>query len=113
VFLLVLNVILLLLGTFLEAPPVILVLVPVLMPIAAQYGIDPVHLGVIMILNLMIGSLTPPVGAVLFVVGSITRQPMGVVFRGVLPFLVPLVAVLLLLTVFPQIVTIVPALLGL
>lgn len=113
VFLLVLNVILLLLGTFLEAPPVILVLVPVLMPIAAQYGIDPVHLGVIMILNLMIGSLTPPVGAVLFVVGSITRQPMGVVFRGVLPFLVPLVAVLLLLTVFPQIVTIVPDLLGL
>ena len=113
VFLLVLNVILLLLGTFLEAPPVILVLVPVLMPIAAQFGIDPVHLGVVMILNLMIGSLTPPVGAVLFVVGSITRQPMGVVFRGVLPFLIPLVAVLLLLTVFPQIVTIVPDLLGL
>ena len=113
VFLLVLNVILLLLGTFLEAPPVILVLVPVLMPIAAQFGIDPVHLGVVMILNLMIGSLTPPVGAVLFVVGSITRQPMGVVFRGVLPFLVPLVAVLLLLTVFPQIVTFVPDLLGL
>jgi len=113
VFLLVLNVILLLLGTFLEAPPVILVLVPVLMPIAAQFGIDPVHLGVIMILNLMIGSLTPPVGAVLFVVGSITRQPMGVVFRGVLPFLIPLVVVLLLLTVFPQIVTIVPTVLGL
>lgn len=113
IFLLILNVILLLLGTFLEAPPVILVLVPVLVPIAAQFGIDPVHLGVIMILNLMIGSLTPPVGAVLFVVGSITRQPMGVVFRGVLPFLIPLVAVLLLLTVFPQIVTIVPNLLGL
>jgi TRAP-type C4-dicarboxylate transport system permease large subunit len=113
VFLLVLNVVLLLLGTFLEAPPVILVLVPVLMPIAAQFGIDPVHLGVVMILNLMIGSLTPPVGAVLFVVGSITRQPMSVVFRGVLPFLVPLVAVLLLLTVFPEIVTIVPTILGL
>jgi tripartite ATP-independent transporter DctM subunit len=113
VFLLVLNVILLLIGTFLEAPPVILVLVPVLMPIAAEFGIDPVHLGVVMILNLMIGSLSPPVGAVLFVVGSITRQPMGVVFRGVLPFLIPLVSVLLLLTVFPQIVTIVPDLLGL
>ncbi|PRY69168.1 tripartite ATP-independent transporter DctM subunit [Glaciihabitans tibetensis] len=113
IFLLVLNVMLLLLGTFLEAPPVILVLVPVLMPIAAQFGIDPVHLGVVMILNLMIGSLTPPVGAVLFVVGSITRQPMGVVFRGVLPFLIPLVAVLLLLTVFPPIVTIVPTILGL
>jgi tripartite ATP-independent transporter DctM subunit len=113
VFLLLLNVLLILLGIFLEAPPVILVLVPILMPISAAYGIDPVHLGVIMILNLMIGSLTPPVGAVLFVVGSITRRPMGELFRGILPFLVPLGVVLLLLTVFPSIVTIVPALLGL
>jgi tripartite ATP-independent transporter DctM subunit len=113
VFLLLLNVLLILLGIFLEAPPVILVLVPILMPISAEYGIDPVHLGVIMILNLMIGSLTPPVGAVLFVVGSITRRPMGELFRGILPFLIPLGVVLLLLTVFPSIVTIVPTLLGL
>jgi tripartite ATP-independent transporter DctM subunit len=113
VFLLLLNVLLILLGVFLEAPPVILVLVPILMPIVAQYGIDPVHLGVIMIVNLMIGSLTPPVGAVLFVVGSITRRPMGELFAGILPFLVPLFGVLLLLTVFPQIVTIVPTMLGL
>ena len=101
VFLLLLNVLLILLGIFLEAPPVILVLVPILMPIIAEYGIDPVHLGVIMILNLMIGSLTPPVGAVLFVVGSITRRPMGELFRGILPFLIPLGVVLLLLTLFP------------
>ena len=113
VFLLLLNVLLILLGIFLEAPPVILVLVPILMPIAAGYGIDPIHLGVIMILNLMIGSLTPPVGAVLFVVGSITRRPMGELFRGILPFLIPLGIVLLLLTLFPPIVTIVPDLLGL
>ena len=101
VFLLLLNVLLILLGIFLEAPPVILVLVPILMPIIAQYGIDPVQLGVIMILNLMIGSLTPPVGAVLFVIGSITRRPMGELFRGILPFLIPLGVVLLLLTLFP------------
>lgn len=113
VFLLLLNVLLILLGIFLEAPPVILVLVPILMPIIAQYGIDPVQLGVIMILNLMIGSLTPPVGAVLFVVGSITRRPMGELFRGILPFLIPLGVVLLLLTLFPPIVTVVPTLLGL
>ncbi len=113
VFLLLLNVLLILLGIFLEAPPVILVLVPILMPIAAGFGIDPVHLGVIMILNLMIGSLTPPVGAVLFVVGSITRRPMGELFRGILPFLIPLGVVLLLLTLFPVLVTIVPTLLGL
>jgi tripartite ATP-independent transporter DctM subunit len=113
VFLLLLNVLLILLGIFLEAPPVILVLVPILMPIIADFGIDPVHLGVIMILNLMIGSLTPPVGAVLFVVGSVTRRPMGELFRGILPFLIPLGVVLLLLTVFPAIVTVVPRLLGL
>ena len=113
VFLLLLNVLLILLGIFLEAPPVILVLVPILMPIIGQYGIDPVQLGVIMILNLMIGSLTPPVGAVLFVIGSITRRPMGELFRGILPFLIPLGVVLLLLTLFPIIVTIVPTLLGL
>ena len=113
VFLLLLNVLLILLGIPLEAPPVILVLVPILMPIIAQYGIEPVQLGVIMILNLMIGSLTPPVGAVLFVIGSITRRPMGELFRGILPFLIPLSVVLLLLTLFPVIVTIVPTLLGL
>ncbi|MGV2984882.1 TRAP transporter large permease [Microbacterium sp. AGC85] len=113
VFLLLLNVLLILLGIFLEATPVILVLVPILLPISATYGIDPVHLGVIMIINLMIGSLTPPVGAVLFVVGSVTRRPMGELFRGVLPFLIPLGTVLLLLTLFPAIVTIVPSLLGL
>ncbi len=113
VFLLLLNVLLILLGIPLEAPPVILVLVPILMPIIAQYGIDPVQLGVIMILNLMIGSLTPPVGAVLFVIGSITRRPMGELFRGILPFLIPLGVVLLLLTLFPVIVTIVPTMLGL
>jgi TRAP-type C4-dicarboxylate transport system permease large subunit len=113
VFLLILNVILILLGIPLEAPPVILVLVPILMPIVAQFGIDPVQLGVIMILNLMIGSLTPPVGAVLFVVGSITRRPMGELFRGILPFLIPLGTVLLLLTLFPAIVTFLPSLLGL
>lgn len=113
VFLLILNVLLILLGIPLEAPPVILVLVPILMPIATQFGIDPVQLGVIMILNLMIGSLTPPVGAVLFVVGSITRRPMGELFRGILPFLIPLGVVLLLLTLFPPIVTTLPTLIGL
>jgi tripartite ATP-independent transporter DctM subunit len=113
VFLLLLNVLLILLGIPLEAPPVILVLVPILMPIIGEFGISPVQLGVIMILNLMIGSLTPPVGAVLFVVGSITRRPMGELFRGILPFLIPLGVVLLILTVFPVVVTFLPTLLGL
>ena len=112
-FLLLLNVVLILLGIPLEAPPVILVLVPILMPIVTGFGIEPVQLGVIMILNLMIGSLTPPVGAVLFVIGSITRRSMSELFRGILPFLIPLGIVLLLLTFFPAIVTFLPTLLGL
>lgn len=113
VFLLLVNVLLIALGLFLEPPPVILVIVPILIPIAAQYGIDPVHLGTITILNLMIGTLTPPVGAVLFVIGAVTRRPMGELFRGVLPFMIPLLAVLLILTFVPHVSTIVPDLLGL
>lgn len=113
VFLLLVVVLLIGFGLFLEPPPAILVLVPILLPIAIEFGIDPVHLGTVTILCLMIGTLTPPVGAVLFVVGSVTRRPMGELFRSVLPFLIPLFAVLALLVFVPQISTIVPDLLGL
>lgn len=113
VFLLLVVVLLIGFGMFLEPPPAILVLVPILLPIAIEFGIDPVHLGTVTILCLMIGTLTPPVGAVLFVVGSVTRRPMGELFRSVLPFLIPLFAVLALLVFVPQISTIVPDLLGL
>lgn len=113
VFLLLVAVLLIGFGLFLEPPPAILVLVPILLPIAIEFGIDPVHLGTVTILCLMIGTLTPPVGAVLFVVGAVTRRPMGELFRSVLPFLIPLFAVLALLVFVPQISTIVPDLLGL
>ncbi|MGO1411061.1 MAG: TRAP transporter large permease [Microbacterium sp.] len=113
VFLLLVVVLLIGLGLFLEPPPAILVMVPILLPIAVQYGIDPVHLGTITILSLMIGTLTPPVGAVLFVIGSVTRRPMGELFRAVVPFLIPLLAVLAILIFIPHVSTIVPDLLGL
>lgn len=113
IFLLAVNVLLIILGAFIDATAVILITVPVLLPIATDFGVDPVHFGVIMILNLMIGLLTPPVGSVLFVMSSVLKTPVEEVFKGIAPFLIPMVSVLLLLTFFPGIVTIVPNLLGL
>ncbi|WP_353988090.1 TRAP transporter large permease [Ruicaihuangia caeni] len=112
VFLLIVNAILILLGMVVDATAIILVTVPVLMPVVVSFGIDPVHFGVIMIVNLMIGLLTPPVGSVLYVMSSVTNRSVDEIFRGILPFLVPLVSVLLLITFFPQIAMFVPNALG-
>ena len=76
-------------------------------------GVDPVHFGVIVVLNLMIGLMTPPIGGVLFVLSSVTKTPVAEVFRGVAPFLVPLIAVLVLITLVPQIALWLPNLLDL
>lgn len=113
VFLLLVNVALILIGTILEPIAALVITVPVLLPIAVQFGVDPVHFGVIAIVNLMIGLLTPPIGGVLFVLGSATRTPMHEVFRGTAPFLIPLLAVLGLLTVAPELVLFLPGRLGL
>lgn len=113
VFLLLVNVALILIGTILEPIAALVITVPVLLPIAMQFGVDPVHFGVIVIVNLMIGLLTPPIGGVLFVLGSATRTPMHEVFRGTAPFLIPLLTVLVLLTVAPELVLFLPGYLGL
>jgi tripartite ATP-independent transporter DctM subunit len=112
VFLVLVNIVLLILGAFIDATAIILVTVPVLLPIATGLGIDPVYFGVVMIINLMIGLLTPPVGSVLYVTSSVTGQPVDVVFRGIAPFLIPLVAVLVLVSVFPAISLWLPGVLG-
>jgi len=112
VFLILINILLILLGTVVDASAVIIVAAPVLVPIAALYGIDPIHFGVIMIVNLMIGLLTPPVGQVLFVISSVVKRPVEEVVRGVLPFMIPFAIVLALLTFVPQITMIVPEFLG-
>jgi tripartite ATP-independent transporter DctM subunit len=101
VFLLLVNIALLLVGMLLEPVAALLILVPILLPAARQYGIDPLHLGVIMILNLVIGLLTPPIGLVLFVLSSVTGAPVQRVIRGTLPFLVPLFVTLMLVTYIP------------
>jgi tripartite ATP-independent transporter DctM subunit len=112
VFLLLLNIVLLLIGMVVDPTAVILVLVPVFLPIAVEYGIDPLHFGVVVIMNLMVGLLTPPVGSVLYVMASISNQSVEEMFRGILPFLIPLFSVVLLVTIFPAISTFLPSLLG-
>jgi tripartite ATP-independent transporter DctM subunit len=93
-------------GTALDFIPTVLILTPVLMPIVKQAGIDPVYFGVLFIMNNAIGLLTPPVGTVLNVVCAVGRVPVDRVVRGVMPFLLAQIAVLALLTLVPEIVTV-------
>jgi TRAP-type transport system large permease protein len=102
----VIMLLVLLVGTALDLTPTILILTPVLMPIIKQAGIDPVYFGVMFIMNCCIGLITPPVGVVLNVVSGVGRVPLGKVVTGILPFLFAQVLVLMLLVVFPQIVTV-------
>jgi tripartite ATP-independent transporter DctM subunit len=111
VVLLLIMAVVLIVGLFMETIAAISILVPVLMPVAAQFGIDPVHLGIIVILNLMLGLLTPPVGMVLFVLSRVSKVPFEQCVRATLPFLIPLIGVLLLLTFVPSLVLWLPELL--
>ncbi len=108
VFLMIANIILLLMGMITTVTPSIFLLAPIFYPIIVKLGIDPVHFGIIVILNLMIGNLTPPVGPVLFVVATIGDVPFLKAFRYTLPFILPLLIVLLLITYIPQIVLFIP-----
>ena len=110
VLLLLINLILLAVGCFMETVAAITIMVPVLLPIAVTLGIDPVHFGVIMVLNLMLGLLTPPVGMVLYVLARVAKIPFEQCVVGTAPFLIPLVAVLLLVTFIPAITMWLPTL---
>jgi TRAP-type C4-dicarboxylate transport system permease large subunit len=111
VFLLLANVFLLFVGCFMETIAAITILVPVFMPIIAKLGIDPVHFGLVMILNLMIGLLTPPVGMVLFVLQKVARISFEATVKAVVPWLWPLLGTLALITYVPQLVLWLPNLL--
>lgn len=102
--LLVVNIMLLILGIALEPIPLMLILIPVLAPLMLKIGVDPVHFGVVMVLNLMIALLTPPVGMVMFVIMRIAKCSMWDYTREVWPFLAALLAVLLLTTYVPELV---------
>jgi len=101
VFLLLVNVMLLIIGCFMEALAAMLILIPILAPAAASYGIDPVQFGVIVVLNLIIGTITPPMGVVLFVVTRIAEIRFEVMARAILPWLIPLLVVLAAITLYP------------
>lgn len=99
--LLLINVVLLLVGIFLDPPPAILLLTPILMPIVKDAGIDPVHFGVVMTANLSIGCFTPPFGVNIFIAQAVFKEPVGIIYRGVMPFIWLSIAVLMLITYVP------------
>ena len=111
-FLLAANVLLLVLGCFLEGTTILLVIVPVLLPTAQALGIDPVHFGVVVVVNIMIGLVTPPYGLLLFMMVHIAGVSLRSLVREVMPFLWVMVAALALLTFVPEITLFLPRLLG-
>jgi len=102
-FLVVVNLLLLAAGNFMEPSAILLIMAPILFPIATKLGIDPIHLGIIMVVNMEIGMLTPPVGLNLFVTAGITGESLGWVIKSVLPWMLLLLFFLILITYIPQI----------
>jgi tripartite ATP-independent transporter DctM subunit len=113
VVLALINLLLLALGTLMDMSPLILILTPILLPVVKLMGIDPVHFGMIMMVNLGIGLITPPVGTVLFVGSAVSKLKIGVVSRAMMPFFVALIVVLLMVTYIPWLSLWLPRLLGL
>lgn len=113
VILLFINLLLLVVGMFMDMTPAVLIFTPIFLPVVTQLGLDPVHFGIILVLNLCIGLCTPPVGSVLFVGCSIAGVPIGATSRALLPFYVAMVAALMLVTYVPWLSLFVPSLFGL
>ncbi|WGK61407.1 C4-dicarboxylate TRAP transporter large permease protein DctM [Halopseudomonas sp. SMJS2] len=111
-FLLAVNIMLLIAGAFMEPSAIILILAPILFPIAIQLGIDPIHLGIIMVVNMEIGLITPPVGLNLFVTSAVTGMPVGWVIRAAMPWLMLLLFFLAIITYVPAISLALPEWLG-
>ena len=111
-FLLVVNIVLLIAGAFMEPSAIILILAPILFPIAMQLGIDPIHLGIIMVVNMEIGLITPPVGLNLFVTSAVTGMPLTAVIRAAMPWLMLLISFLMVITYIPAVSLALPNLLG-
>jgi TRAP-type C4-dicarboxylate transport system permease large subunit len=112
VFLLAVNILLLILGCFLEGTTIILVILPVLIPTAQSLGIDLVHFGVMCVINIMIGLVTPPYGLLLFMMNKIADVPLGAMVREVMPFLYVMIGALALITLVPDLVLWLPRILG-
>ncbi|WP_144901452.1 TRAP transporter large permease [Halobellus captivus] len=110
---LLLAFVLLVLGTFMEGMAVLLIMVPMLVPLYPQLGIDPIHFGIVMVVTLMYGLITPPFGLILFVLERVTDESLDQIMRAMLPYYVPLAAVILLLIIFPELSLALPRSFGL
>jgi TRAP-type C4-dicarboxylate transport system permease large subunit len=109
---LLVNVILLVLGCLLEGSTILLVVVPIFIPTAKALGIDIVYFGVVVVVNIMIGLLTPPYGLLLFILANMTKQPLAAIVREAAPFIVAAVVVLVLITAVPDAILWLPRLIG-
>jgi tripartite ATP-independent transporter DctM subunit len=107
------NILLLVLGTLMDMSPLILILTPILLPVVKMMGVDPVHFGMIMMVNLGIGLITPPVGAVLFVGSAVAKLRIGEVTKAMLPFFGALFVVLMMVTYLPWLSLWLPQTMGL
>ncbi len=108
IILLLINLLLLIVGCFMDTTPAILILAPILMPVAASIGVDPIHFGLIMVANLAIGFITPPLGINLFVASRIADSPMEVILKGIMPFIAVMLLCLMMITFIPDIVMFLP-----
>jgi len=112
IILLLMNIFLLFIGMFLEGGAAIIILAPTLLSVATAVGITPLHFGFVMVLNIVVGLLTPPLGVCLFVVAGVTGLEFSTIIRSVLPFLAVEIGVLLIVTYFPGLILVIPKLLG-
>ena len=110
---LAINIILLIVGTFMDMTPAVLIFTPIFLPVVTTLGMDPVHFGIVIVLNLCIGICTPPVGTLLFVGSGVAKVSVTKVIRSLLPFLAIMVAVLMLISFIPEISLFLPRLFGL
>ncbi len=111
-FLLVINILFLILGAFLDSLLMLLIIVPILLPTVAHLGIDPVHFGVVVIVNMMIGLVTPPMGELVFLIAGVSRIPLADITRELWPFLIVLIALLFVLAYVPEITLWLPMQMG-
>lgn len=107
-FFMVTQLVFFVMGTFLEAVSIILITLPILLPIIKQLGIDPIHFAIVMTVNMELAMITPPVGLNLFVVSSMSKEPLGEVVRGVVPFIALMIAAMFLFVIFPNLSLYIP-----
>ena len=112
VILIIINLILLFVGTFMDMTPAVLIFTPIFLPVAVNVGIDPIHFGIIMVMNLCIGLCTPPVGSILFVGCSVAELSITKVIKPLIPMFIAMLFALLITTYFPELSLWVPKLFG-